>query len=233
MAATSKVMRNAKMAGAEAECLERIGRGNERHDCRGKKPDRATDGELHAPALTYLAYDIKKRRADRPSRIATSTPPNGCQLCRLQRPSAPCCERREPQAVLYAVRDNRCASTDSPVRSRIPANSKYHQSRCDRSWASSGSGCRRARRAAVGAAAGHRHDNFLPDLRPIDQTPRTPHWLPQPSPVPLADPVPGFRRSPVHSVRARGPDPLRAAGARQPAPARPADERGRLPATSR
>ena len=118
----------------------------------------------------------------------------------------------EPRPALHA-RDSRCASRDSAVRSRIPANSKYHQRRCVRSCASSGSGDRRRRRRRRPArAAGHRGRDFRRIDRLSDQTPRARRW----SPPPRSD-CPGgpreSRKSPARRARARRSARLRGPGA--------------------
>src|SRR5688500_9455100 len=103
---------------AEAERLEGV-RGDDEGDSRRRQEaDRAAQREFHPPALAHFANEFNERRAW----VAA--------LVVLQ-------HRGLQKASQVLPRDSLCARSDSPVRSRIPANSRYHQIRCARSCASS------------------------------------------------------------------------------------------------
>ena len=131
------------------------------------------------------------------------------------------------------ARDMRCASTDSPVNSRIPAKSRYHQIRCAFSWASSGMGVWSPRAPALVGPPTTAADDFgrihgcpvgfgqLHVARHDRDELRLPALLAN------------FVIALLGQARARGRRRLRAGAAPRPAPAPPAACSDRPPATGR
>ena len=114
---------------AEAQRLEGIGGADQRDGGRGEEPDSAPQRSF--TRQRFRTWRMTSRSAARGSPLFS--------WWSIMPPTKRFGRQLSASVLLHAfARDSRCARSDSPVRSRIPANSRYHQSRCERSCASSG-----------------------------------------------------------------------------------------------